>query len=66
MGVKKGLIKMKKYLLPETGNFYKANMHCHTCLSDGKPTPEEMKEHYKGLGYSIIAFTDHDLFPERF
>ena len=27
---------MKKYLLPNTGNYYKANLHCHTTLSDGK------------------------------
>ncbi len=53
---------MKKYLLPEKNNFYKANMHCHTVLSDGAKTPEEVKEIYKKLGYSIVAYTDHDLF----
>lgn len=52
---------MKKYLLPESGNFYKANMHCHTTLSDGRLTPEEVKEAYKAQGYSIVAFTDHDI-----
>lgn len=50
---------MKKYLLPETGNFYKANLHCHSTFSDGKWTPEELKEKYMRHGYSIIAFTDH-------
>ena len=34
---------MKKYLLPESGNFYKANLHCHTKVSDGAMTPEEVK-----------------------
>ena len=34
---------MKKYLLPETGQFYKANLHCHTTVSDGRMTPEEVK-----------------------
>ena len=34
---------MRKYLLPEGGNFYKANLHCHTVLSDGAMTPEEVK-----------------------
>ena len=34
---------MKKYLLPENGNFYKANLHCHTNISDGKLTPAERK-----------------------
>lgn len=53
---------MKKYLLSEKGQFYKANLHCHTNLSDGKKTPEQVKELYKSLGYSIVAFTDHDIF----
>ena len=52
---------MKKYLLPETGNFYKANLHCHTTYSDGRKTPEQVKERYKELGYSIVAYTDHDI-----
>ena len=25
---------MKIYLLPESGNFYKANLHCHSTVSD--------------------------------
>lgn len=52
---------MEKYLLPQNGNFYKANLHCHTTVSDGKMTPEEVKNHYKENGYSVIAFTDHDV-----
>ncbi len=52
---------MKKYLLQESGNFYKANLHCHTTLSDGRRTPEEVKEIYKNLGYSVVAYTDHDI-----
>ncbi|MBR4419803.1 MAG: PHP domain-containing protein [Clostridia bacterium] len=52
---------MKKYLLPQNGNFYKANLHCHTNCSDGKLSPEEVKNLYKENGYSIIAFTDHDV-----
>ena len=38
---------MKKYLLPKCGNDYKANLHCHSTISDGKLTPEEIKEAYK-------------------
>ena len=30
------------YLLPEKGNFYKANLHCHTVVSDGALTPEQV------------------------
>ena len=52
---------MKKYLLPEQGQFYKVNLHCHTTFSDGKRTPEEVKNLYKKLGYSAVAFTDHDI-----
>ena len=52
---------MRKYLLPKEGNFYKANLHCHTNLSDGDFTPEEIKEMYKTEGYSVVAYTDHDL-----
>ena len=52
---------MKRYLLTPEGNFYKANMHCHSTLSDGKLTVEELKEIYKRHGYSIIAFTDHNV-----
>ena len=45
-------------LLPETG-LYKANLHCHTTVSDGRLTPEEIKELYMSEGYSIVAYTDH-------
>ncbi len=51
---------MKKILLSEDKNFYKANMHCHSTKSDGEMTVEELKEHYKANGYSVIAFTDHE------
>ena len=51
---------MRKYLLPPTGNFYKANLHCHSVLSDGKYTPEHLKEIYKERGYSVLSITDHN------
>ena len=50
---------MRTYLLPEHGNFYKVNMHSHSTLSDGKQTPEELKELYMAQGYSAIAYTEH-------
>ena len=53
---------MRRYLLPHEGRFYKANLHCHSTISDGKWTPEEIKENYKNHGYSIVAYTDHDVF----
>ena len=52
---------MKKYLLPSTGNFYKANLHVHTDVSDGAMTPEETKRVYQEHGYSVVAFTDHEV-----
>ena len=27
---------MKEYLLPKDGSFFKANLHTHTTVSDGK------------------------------
>ena len=50
----------KIMLLDSKKNFYKANMHCHSTLSDGRFTPHELKEYYKSHGYSILAITDHE------
>lgn len=52
---------MKKFLLPENGRFYKANLHAHSTLSDGRLTPEELKDAYKSHGYSVLSITDHDV-----
>ena len=52
---------MRKYLLPNGLPFFKANLHCHTTESDGHLTPEEIKSTYKAKGYSVIAFTDHEI-----
>ena len=41
---------MKKYLLPESGKFYKANMHTHTNISDGEIPAEEIKRMYVEKG----------------
>lgn len=52
---------MKQYLLPENGQLYKVNMHCHTNISDGQMTPEEVKARYKALGYHAVCYTDHEV-----
>ena len=52
---------MRKDLLPSGVNWYRANFHCHTKHSDGAKTPAEVKEAYKSHGYSIVAYTDHDV-----
>lgn len=53
---------MRKYLLPKDGSFYKANLHCHSTFSDGKKTPAELKQMYMDEGYSVVAFSDHNIF----
>ena len=46
-------------LLKQNGPWFKANLHSHSTLSDGKMTPQELKERYKSAGYSILSITDH-------
>jgi len=56
---------MKKYLYKKSENVYKANLHCHTTLTDGQQTPAEIKKLYQAQGYSIVAFTDHNVFTDH-
>lgn len=53
--------KKRVYLLDESKKRYKANLHCHSTVSDGKLSPEELKQCYKERGYSILAYTDHEV-----
>lgn len=39
---------------------YKANLHCHSNLSDGVLTVDELIKAYKDKGYDILAITDHE------
>lgn len=48
------------YLISPFKKQYKANLHCHSVFSDGKRTPQELKEMYKNHGYSILSITDHE------
>lgn len=43
------------------GKFYKASLHTHTNISDGSYSPEEVKKGYMEQGYSIVAYTDHEV-----
>lgn len=52
---------MKQILLTKDKPYFKANLHCHSTVSDGKKTPQELKEMYMAHGYSVIAYTDHDV-----
>ncbi len=50
-----------KHLLPIRKQYYKAALHCHSTLSDGKVEPERVKEAYKEKGYQILSLTDHEM-----
>ena len=52
---------MRYDLLPSGKPYFKANLHCHTNISDGNYSPEEIKRMYMEKGYSIVAFTDHEI-----
>lgn len=52
---------MKYNLIDPKLQWCKANLHCHTTKSDGHLTPEQIKDVYMQHGYSIVAFTDHDV-----
>lgn len=56
---------MIQWILPEEGPFYKANLHCHSTVSDGKLSPEQLVEFYQSRGYSVLAITDHDVTTDR-
>lgn len=55
-------MKNRINLLPLEGEFYKANLHSHTTISDGRLTPCQDKEAYKRRGYHILAITDHRIY----
>jgi hypothetical protein len=44
----------------ETHTQYKANLHTHTTMSDGRLNPHMVVDHYHELGYNILAITDHN------
>ncbi len=44
---------------------YKANLHTHTTLSDGKVDPAGVIDMYHDHGYTILALTDHDTKKEE-
>lgn len=52
-------------LLPSGVQYYKANLHCHTTLSDGSMTAAEVKKAYQEKGYQVIAYTDHRIYANH-
>ncbi|MEG2814098.1 MAG: PHP domain-containing protein [Oscillospiraceae bacterium] len=52
---------MNQIFLTQDKKFFKANLHSHTTNSDGMMTPEQAKNAYIENGYSVVAFTDHNV-----
>ena len=50
-----------KHLLPQVPQYFKANLHTHTTVSDGVLTPEQARDAYREKGYSVLALTDHSV-----
>lgn len=55
---------MRIDLLPRKQAF-KANLHTHSNLSDGKLPPEQLAELYRGHGYQVLSITDHEFFVDH-
>ena len=51
----------KKHLLPQVPQYFKANLHTHSTISDGKLSREKVKKAYKALGYQVLCLTDHNI-----
>lgn len=47
-------------MFPDKGRWYKGNLHCHTTLSDGTLSPEEMVQSYRTAGYDFLCLSDHE------
>ena len=54
-----------KHLIPQVQRYFKTALHCHTNISDGVPSPEEMKEIYKSKGYQVLSITDHNILVDH-
>ena len=49
-----------KYLLPQT-QYFKASLHTHSTISDGKLTPEQLRDAYREKDFQVLAITDHSV-----
>ncbi len=54
-----------KHLFPQVKKYFKANLHTHSTISDGRFTPQQVKKMYKEKGYSILALTDHNIIADH-
>jgi len=46
-------------LWEQPGEWLKGATHVHSTESDGKRTPQQVVDAYKGCGYDFVVFTDH-------
>jgi hypothetical protein len=44
---------------PEGGEWLRCQLHSHTTNSDGDVPPDALCAHYAGLGFDVLAITDH-------
>ncbi|ABY93642.1 PHP domain-containing protein [Thermoanaerobacter sp. CM-CNRG TB177] len=52
--------------IPSDSSWIPAQLHVHSNFSDGKKTPQEIVNIYKGMGYKVVYITDHtDLIPQH-
>ena len=54
---------MKKYLISDKGRFFKANLHCHSTVSDGRLSPEEIKKAYMEKDKEMLKKLADEEFP---
>ncbi len=51
---------MKRTFISSRQTQYRANLHSHSTLSDGRLSVQQLKAAYRAQGYSILAITDHE------
>lgn len=54
-----------RHLLSHADRYFKANLHAHSTVTDGKLTVQTVKEAYKEKGYSILCMTDHNVVADH-
>jgi hypothetical protein len=50
---------MQETPFQKPGRFYRGNIHTHSTVSDGRLTPHQVVDLYRGQRYDFIAITDH-------
>lgn len=55
---------MNKIVYGAKNNFYKGNLHCHSTISDGNLSVDELVELYKNNGYSFLCLSEHDVYTD--